>query len=54
MREVGVLLIAFAPLDAFGWNDTPFRWPLVLTFLSTGFLLLGGAVASEVADDDVH
>lgn len=51
MREVGVLFVAFAPLDAFGWTDAPFRWPVMLTFLFAGVLLLGGALAMEVSGD---
>ena len=49
VREIGVLIVAFAPLDAIAWNDLPGRWWFMLLFLSGGFLLLGIALALEVS-----
>ena len=48
LREIGTLLLAFAPLDAVLWGDRPYRAELVLTFLSIGLVLTLVAVFSEL------
>ena len=46
MREVGVLLVAFAPLDAaFSGGPRALSW--LLLFLSFGLLLFVGALVLE-------
>ena len=47
-REVGPLLLAFAPLDAVLWGDRPDRAELVLTFLLIGLLFTTVAFFSEL------
>jgi len=47
MREVGILLIAFAPLDAAFSGDRPFVIALVLLFLGIGASLFTGAIMLE-------
>jgi hypothetical protein len=47
-REVGTLLLAFAPLDAVLWGDRPDRAELVLTFVSIGLALILASVFSEL------
>jgi hypothetical protein len=48
LREVGTLLLAFAPLDAVLWGDRPDRTELVLTFVSIGLVLSAVALLSEL------
>ena len=52
MREIGVLLLAFTPLDAVAWRDTPDQDSLLLRFLLAGALLLGTATVSAVRRAD--
>ena len=47
MREVGTLLIAFAPLDAAFNAERSYIVALLLIFLSAGALLFTGAIALE-------
>jgi hypothetical protein len=46
-REIGVLLMAFAPLDVALTDRPSTRWTPLLLFFVTGVLFLGGALASE-------
>jgi hypothetical protein len=48
MREVGILLIAFAPLD-FAVSGAPVRisWPYLLGFLLAGLILLSSSILVE-------
>jgi hypothetical protein len=48
MREIGVLLIAFAPLD-FAVSGEPVRssWPYLLGFFLAGLLLLIAGISGE-------
>jgi hypothetical protein len=46
-REIGTLLIAFAPLDLVLAGELRHRWPVLLLFLTVGALLLGAALRSE-------
>ena len=48
LREIGTLLLAFAPLDAVLWTDRPDRIALVLTFLTVALLLIIVAFLSEI------
>ena len=47
-REVGVLLLAFTPLDAVAWRGSPDQDVLMLRFMAMGFLLLGMGTAAAV------
>ena len=47
MREVGTLLIAFAPLDAAFNAERPYIVVLLLFFLSAGALFFTGALILE-------
>ena len=47
-REVGALLIAFAPLDAALASDQPNRWGWLLLFLSLGAFLTVYAMIEEI------
>jgi hypothetical protein len=48
MREVGILLIAFAPLD-FAVSGAPIgrSWPYLLVFLVVGLSLLSSSILIE-------
>jgi hypothetical protein len=46
-REVGTLLVAFAPLDAALGTDQPGKWRLMLLFAGTGLLCVAGALIAE-------
>jgi peptidoglycan/LPS O-acetylase OafA/YrhL len=46
-REIGVLLIAFAPLDVALNDARPFRWWILLLFLSLGLLFFVCALVAE-------
>jgi hypothetical protein len=47
-REIGVLLIAFSPLD-FVLGEMSFRrsWPILASFMLVGFALLAASVLGE-------
>jgi hypothetical protein len=45
-REVGVLLIVLAPLDA-AYSTSTLRWPWMLFFLLLGIVFIGGALYTE-------
>ena len=45
-REIGALLIVFAPLDA-AFSDSEFRWRWMLIFLLLGIFFIGIALATE-------
>ena len=45
-REVGVLLVAFAPLDL-AFSDTPARYSYAVLFVALGVLSFGGALWAE-------
>jgi hypothetical protein len=47
LREVGTLLLAFAPLDAVLWGERPDRVSLVLTFVLIAISLIVLAFVSE-------
>lgn len=47
LREIGVLLLAFAPLDAALGSDRPERWSIVLLFITLGISLIAGSLLSE-------
>lgn len=47
MREVGVLLIAFAPLDAFMKPGEPTPWGILVFFVVAGILLFWLALVLE-------
>ena len=47
MREVGVLLIAFAPLDAFMKSGEPTPWGTLVFFVVAGILLFWLALVLE-------
>lgn len=47
-HEAGLLLVVFAPLDAYGWPDDGARARVLLLFVLFGFLLLGGAALHRV------
>jgi hypothetical protein len=46
-REVGTLLVAFAPLDAALGSDQPGKWRLMLLFTAAGLLCVGGSLIAE-------
>ena len=46
-REIGTLLLAFAPLDAVLWGERADRTSLVLTFVVIALLLITIAIVSE-------
>ncbi len=46
-REVGTLLVAFAPLDAALGSDRPGKWRLMLLFAGAGLMCVGGALIAE-------
>ena len=47
-REIGTLLIAFAPLDfAMGTSLAGHPWPYLAGFLIVGFVLLGSSIIVE-------
>ena len=48
LREIGTLLLAFAPLDAVLWGERPERLTLVLTFILVGISLTMIAFYSEL------
>jgi len=54
MREIGVLLMAFAPLDVAISGGREFAWGTLLGFFSTGFGLFVLALLAEwrFNDDD--
>jgi hypothetical protein len=47
LREIGVLLFAFAPLDAALGSDRPDRWTIVLLFVTLGLSLIVVSLLSE-------
>lgn len=47
MREVGVLMVAFAPLDALMKPGGPTPWGLMASFGLLGVLLFCGALVME-------
>jgi len=46
-REIGTLLLAFAPLDVVLSSDREHRWPILLLFLSLGIFFLAIALVAE-------
>jgi hypothetical protein len=48
VREIGTLMIAFAPLD-FAVSGSPLSetWPILLVFLLSGFVLVAACILSE-------
>jgi hypothetical protein len=47
LREIGVLLLAFAPLDAALGSERPDRWSLVLLFVTLGISLIVISLLNE-------
>lgn len=47
LREIGTLLLAFAPLDVALSSERPNRWPILLLFLSLGMFFLAIALLAE-------
>ena len=47
VREIGVLLLAFTPLDAAFGSDRPDRDSLVLRFFCSGLALVMAALIAE-------
>ena len=43
-REVGTLLVAFAPLDAALGSDRPGQWRVMLLFVAAGLSFVGGSL----------
>jgi hypothetical protein len=47
-REIGILLLAFSPLDAMAWDESTGKPATLLRFLACGALFLGGAIVSAL------
>ena len=47
LREIGVLLLAFAPLDAALGSERQDRWSLVLLFVTFGISLIVVSLLNE-------